>query len=81
MLDFHPGYSIGTLTVPLTSLNAQLKTIAKQLGNLADLQGALAAQISELSRQQGSLVETLRQLEEMTVSAFLSYSILTSYSG
>ncbi|KAJ9097633.1 hypothetical protein QFC21_004669 [Naganishia friedmannii] len=75
MLDFHPGYSIGTLTVPLTSLNAQLKTIAKQLGNLADLQGALAAQISELSRQQGSLVETLRQLEEMTTAPELPADI------
>ncbi|KAJ9123946.1 hypothetical protein QFC22_000737 [Naganishia vaughanmartiniae] len=75
MLDFHPGYSIGTLTVPLTSLNAQLKTIAKQLGNLADLQGALAAQISELSRQQGTLVETLRQLEEMTTTPELPADI------
>jgi hypothetical protein len=46
MVDFHPGYSIGAVTAPLHSLNHQLKMIAKQLGTLSELHGALAAQVS-----------------------------------
>jgi hypothetical protein len=48
MVDFHPGYNIGAVTVPLHSLNQQLKMIAKQLGSLSELHGALAAQVSIL---------------------------------
>ena len=46
MVDFHPGYSIGAVTLPLHSLNQQLKMIAKQLGTLSELHGALATQVS-----------------------------------
>lgn len=46
MVDFHQGYNLGAVTVPLHSLNLQLKMIAKQLASLSELHGALAAQVS-----------------------------------